>query len=78
MQTINSFVEQLSSMIRLYRKRSGATQKQLAAFAGVGKTVIFDIEHEKSTVKLDTLLKILDVLNIRLELCPPGTHDVQS
>ena len=74
MKTINSFMMQLSSMIRVYRKRSGITQHQLAVFAGVGKTVIFDIEHEKSTVQLDTLLKILEVLNIKLELCPPGAQ----
>jgi DNA-binding phage protein len=33
--------------------------------AGVGKTVIFDIEHGKESVQFDTLKKVLEALNIR-------------
>lgn len=72
MDNIESFIKQLSSLIQIARKKSGLTQNQLAIFADVGKTVIFDIEHGKSTVKLNTFLKILDVLNIKLKICPPG------
>lgn len=53
------------------RKKSGLTQLQLAELAGVGKTAVFDIEKGKSTVQLDTLLKILSTLNIHLKLEKP-------
>jgi len=36
--------------------------------AGVGKTVVFDIEHGKQTVRLETLMKIMKVLNIKMQL----------
>jgi transcriptional regulator with XRE-family HTH domain len=47
------------------------SQAGLAKLAGVGKTVVFDLEHGKETVQLDTLKKVLAVLNIRLELRSP-------
>lgn len=58
---------ELGKIIKFHRKRAGLNQKALADIAGFGKTVIFDIEHGKETVKYITLLKILDVLNIKLE-----------
>jgi hypothetical protein len=39
--------------------------------AGVGKTVVFDMEKGKETVKLQTLRKILEVLNIEIHLVSP-------
>lgn len=61
----------IGQIIRQFRKKAGLTQQQLAEYAGVGKTVVFDIEKGKSTVQLDTLLKILSVLNISLKLETP-------
>ena len=61
----------LQEIVRQHRKRSGLTQAQLAKLAGVGKTVVFDIEHGKQSVQFDTLLKILRVLNISLSFHSP-------
>ena len=61
----------IAETIRYFRKRSGLTQRQLAVLAGVGKTAVFDIERGKPTVQLNTLLKVLDVLNIQLQLQTP-------
>ena len=61
----------IGKMIYYHRKQSGLSQQALAKLAGVGKTVIFDVEKGKKTLRLDTLLKILDVLNIRLKLESP-------
>ena len=58
-------------MIRQHRKAAGISQLQLAEMAGVGKTVVFDLEKGKETVQLDTLRKILRVLNIRVRLESP-------
>jgi HTH-type transcriptional regulator / antitoxin HipB len=62
---------EIGETIRLCRKRSGLTQLELAKMAGVGKTVVFDIENGKETVQMNSLLKILEILNIRLELLTP-------
>ncbi len=61
----------IGEIIRQHRKLSGLSQSELAKLAGVGKTVIFDLEHGKESVQLDTLKKVLSVLNIQLELRSP-------
>ncbi len=61
----------ISQMVKFHRKESGLTQKQLADLAGVGKTVIFDIEKGKETIQFSTLQKVLNVLNITIEFKSP-------
>jgi y4mF family transcriptional regulator len=63
--------KELATLIRMHRKAAKLTQLQLAELAGVGKTVVFDIEKGKETVKLSTLRKILNVLNIEIQLTSP-------
>ncbi|MGA1825147.1 MAG: helix-turn-helix domain-containing protein [bacterium] len=63
--------EHMSKIVRFHRQKSGLTQLGLANLAGVGKTVIFDIEKGKKTIKLSTLIKVLNVLNIRLTIESP-------
>jgi len=58
---------QIAAIIRFHRKKSGLSQAKLAKLAGLGKTVIFDIEGGKLSVRLDTLLKVLVILNIKIE-----------
>ena len=60
--------KQIGRTIIFHRKKIRLTQKQLADLAGVGKTVVFDIEKGKETVQLNSLLKVLSVLNIKLEM----------
>ena len=61
----------LKTVIRHHRRLSGLSQAQLAKLAGVGKTVIFDIEHGKETVQFDTLKKVFAALNIKFILQSP-------
>ncbi|MGF1584800.1 MAG: type II toxin-antitoxin system Y4mF family antitoxin [Bacteroidales bacterium] len=61
----------LAEIVRKHRKMAGLSQLQLAEMAGVGKTVVYDIEKGKATIRLDTLRKILSVLNIRVQLTSP-------
>lgn len=61
----------LAKVIRQHRKAAKLSQLQLAEMAGVGKTVVFDIENGKETIKLNTLRKILKVLNIKVRLVSP-------
>ena len=62
---------ELGSYIRLHRKQSGLTQAKFAEMIGVGKTVIYDLEKGKETVRLSTLVKILNGLNIKVKLESP-------
>ena len=68
----------LATVIKKHRKAGGLSQLQLAEMAGVGKTVIFDIEKGKETIRLDTLRKILNVLNIKVQLISTFMNKVLS
>lgn len=63
--------DELKNILREHRRLSGLSQSQLAKLAGVGKTVIFDIEHGKESVQFDTLKKVLAALNIKFILTSP-------
>jgi len=63
--------EDLKIIVRQHRRLSGLSQAELAKLAGVGKTVVFDIEHGKESVQFDTLKKVLAALNIQLILRSP-------
>jgi y4mF family transcriptional regulator len=63
--------QELAEVIRLHRKAARLSRVQLAELAGVGKTVVYDIEKGKESVQLDTLRKILKALNIKIVLTSP-------
>jgi HTH-type transcriptional regulator/antitoxin HipB len=58
-------------IIRYHRKRAGLSQARLALVAGVGKTVVLDVEKGKRTVRSDILLRLLNALNVRLDWSSP-------
>jgi y4mF family transcriptional regulator len=63
--------DELKDIVRQHRRVSGLSQSALAKLAGVGKTVVFDIEHGKESVQFDTLKKVLAALNIQVVLQSP-------
>lgn len=67
----DEFFQELAAMVKQHRKGAGLSQIELADFAGVGKTVVYDIEHAKKTVKMQTLYKVLNALNITIVLKSP-------
>lgn len=71
-------VKDIANLVHYYRKQSGLTQKELAQLAGVGKSVIFDIEKGKETVQLNSLIKVWDVLNIRLKFETPFPQKTEN
>lgn len=77
MKKEDNFFKNLSELILLHRKKSGLNQQKLAKLAGVGKTSVFDLEHGKKTAQIDTLLKVLSVLNISIELSSPLTKPLK-
>ena len=64
-------MESLGEQIKRHRHMSGLSQAELARLAGVGKTVVFDVEHGKQSMRYDTLTKILSVLNITVRFDSP-------
>ena len=61
----------LGLFIKEHRKKAGLTQLQLANLAGVGKTTVFDIEKNKTTVSLNNLLAVIKILNIEVQFKSP-------
>jgi len=70
--------QELKELIRMHRKAAKLSRVKLAELAGVGKTVIYDIEKGKESVQLDTLRKILKVLNIKIVLTSPLMENLQN
>ena len=62
---------QLNEIVLFHRKQSGLTRNQLADLAGVGKTVIYDIEKGKETIRFSTLQKVLRILNVKISFTSP-------
>lgn len=61
----------LADIILFHRKRSGLTQQELAELAEVGKNLVHELENGKLGVRLENLLKVLQVLNIKLDFQSP-------
>ena len=61
----------INEIVLFHRKKSGLTRNQLADLAGVGKTVIYDIEKGKDTIRFSTLQKVLKALNIEITFTSP-------
>lgn len=68
--------DQLAEVLKLHRKAAGLSRIQLAELAGVGKTVIYDLENGKESVQLDTLRKIFKVLNITMVMTSPLMYNL--
>jgi len=69
---------EIADSIKYHRKKAGLSQLELARLAGTGKTAVFDIEKGKESVQLDTLMKILNVLNIKLKFESPLMNEYKS
>ena len=61
--TVNNEIHEI---ILFHRKQARLSREALAELAGVGKTVIYDLEKGKKTVKWLTILAVLHALNIDL------------
>jgi len=68
----------LHKIILFHRKKAGLSRNELTELAGVGKTVIFDLEKGKTSVKLSTVRKILEALNIELKFQSPLMEDYEK
>ena len=79
MTTIKS-PKELGKALRSARKQLGLTQSQLALAAGVGVRFIVDLEGGKPTVRLDTVMLVIDALGgvINLDGLPSSPSHLTS
>ena len=61
----------LGDVVLFHRRRGGLSRADVCRLAGVGKTTLYDLEHGKTAVRLDTVLRVLRILNVRLEWTSP-------
>ena len=75
---MDDFSKKVARMVRFHRKKARLTQLELAELSSVGKTAVFDIEKGKTTVQLNTLLMVLNVLNIQPVFQGPLMHQFEE
>ena len=62
---------ELGRVIRYHRKRARLGRAALSMLAGVGTTVIYELEKGKQTVQWDVVSAVLGTLNIDIHLESP-------
>ncbi len=65
------YIQNIGDIIKYHRKKAGLSQKALADIAGIGKTIVFDIEKGKETVQFKSIINVLKALNINILLNSP-------
>lgn len=73
-----NFSKYLGQCIKYHRKQANLSQLDLANLADIGKTVVFDIEHGKTSVQFNSLLSVLYALNINLTVDSPLINEFKE
>jgi HTH-type transcriptional regulator/antitoxin HipB len=69
-----SSAQDVAATIRGRRQELGLSQGQLAATAGVSRDWVNQIEAGKPSAEFGLVLRVLDVLELRLDLVPLTQH----
>lgn len=76
---MESFTDILARLVRERRALLQLSQLDVADLAGVSERFIRFVEHGKTSVQLDSVLAVLDVLGLELKLVRRGAPmDAQS
>lgn len=72
--------QRLGQVLRTARKQLGLTQSQLALAAGCGLRFIVDLEAGKPTLRMETVLRVIDALGGDLSLSglPTATSNAED
>lgn len=70
--------KEIANIILYHRKKSGFSRNELAEYAQVGKTAIYDLEKGDKNFRIDTLLNVCDILNIKLDFRGPLLGDYEK
>lgn len=62
--------EQLSNLIKTYRKDQNITQTEIAKQVGLRVATISDFENKPESCKLATFFKILAALQLQIDITP--------
>jgi len=65
-------VEDIGSMVREARTKTGLTQAKFAALCGVGTRFISDLENGKASVQMDKAFVVLKALGLNVFIKPRG------
>lgn len=65
---IPPWAAEFATRIRARRKELDLNQIQLAELAGCGPDFLYDLERGKPSVRLDKLMAVLQVLNLKLTM----------
>ncbi|MBC8196437.1 MAG: helix-turn-helix domain-containing protein [Candidatus Marinimicrobia bacterium] len=71
-------INELHKIILFHRKQAKLSRNELAELAGIGKTVIYDLEKGKRTVRWTTILAILNALNIKIKFQSPLMEEYEK
>jgi len=71
-QQEETFYKNLGESIRIFRKKEGFSQEALAAYLGLSRISIVNIEKGKQKVQIFTLFKIANYLKVSLDKLMPG------
>lgn len=74
----DSMPPSLGAVVRSRRRALRLTQEDLADIAGVGLRLVHEVEHDKDTVRLNNLVRLLRALGLHLELAPGAADHVGS
>ena len=72
-----SYQAAITSALTEARQAQGISQRRLAELSGVSQPAIARIESGSTTMRIDTLLKVLAALGLTLAIVPLPTADDQ-
>jgi HTH-type transcriptional regulator / antitoxin HipB len=59
-------MDQLPDYVLRYRKRKDLSRDDFGAIAGVSKNVVIAVERGKETIKLESLLKVINTIGLKI------------
>ncbi|RYG46475.1 transcriptional regulator [bacterium] len=66
-------LEDLGHQVRQARVASGLSQEELALLAGTSRRPIYLLETGRGAVRLDSLIRILEALGMKMEFMSKGS-----
>ena len=68
----------IGKIILFHRRKAGLSRIELARLAGVGKTIVYDLEHGRLSIGFSKLLSLCQVLNIQPQFHSPFMEEFEK
>lgn len=69
---MHDHADSLGSLVKARRRELRLRQDELAALAEVSTRFLHSLEHDKQTIRLDSLMNVLNTLGLTLLVTGPG------